>query len=102
MEQYPNSLISLYRNRGVLIDTNLLVLLLVGTYDRNRVERTKRIRDRFRAEDFDILTAVLNQFETQVTTPHILTETSNLLGQALSGQVKTDVFFLLAGLVSTN
>ncbi len=102
MEQYADSLISRYRDRGVLVDTNLLMLLLVGIYDRNRVERTRRIRDRFRAEDFDILVAVLEQFETRVTTPHVLTETSNLLGQALSGHVKEGVFSLFVELVSTD
>lgn len=102
MEQYADSLISRYRNRGVLVDTNLLMLLLVGAYDRDQVERTRRIRDKFRAEDFDILAAVLGQFETRVTTPHILTETSNLLAQQLSGYVKKEVFAIFARLVSTD
>lgn len=102
MEQYAYSLISRYRNRGILVDTNLLMLLLVGAYDRDQVERTGRIRDRFRAEDFDILVAVLDQFDTRVTTPHILTETSNLLAQQLSGYVKDGVFSIFAVLVSTD
>lgn len=102
MEQYTASLISRYRNRGVLLDTNLLMLLLVGVYDRDQVERTGRIRDRFRAEDFDILVAVLDQFETRVTTPHVLTETSNLLAQQLSGYVKNEVFAIFARLASTD
>ncbi len=101
MEHHADSLISQYRTRGVLVDTNLLLLLLVGIYDRTRVERTKRLRDKYRAEDLDILVAVLDQFQTRVTTPHILTETSNLLSQVLSGYVKTEVFSLFAGLVST-
>lgn len=102
MEQYAKSLIDQYRGHGVLVDTNLLILLLVGAYDRNRVERTRRIRDRFRAEDFDILVDVLGRFETRVTTPHILTETSNLLSQQLSGYVKDEVFSTFATLVSTD
>ena len=102
MEQYADSLISRYRSRGVLVGTNLLMLLLVGAYDRDQVERTGRIRDRFRAEDFDVLVAVLDQFETRVTTPHVLTETSNLLAQQLSGYVKEEVFSIFARLVSTD
>lgn len=102
MEQYANDLISQYRNRGVLVDTNLLMLLLVGVYDRDRVERTRRLQDRFRAEDYDILVAVLGQFETLVITPHILTETSNLLGNALKGFVKDEVFSIFAALASTD
>ncbi|MGB3681648.1 MAG: hypothetical protein WA990_04100 [Rubrobacteraceae bacterium] len=84
------------------MDTNLLMLLIVGAYDRDQVERTRRIRDRFRAEDFDILTAVLDRFDTRVTTPHVLTETSNLLAQQLSGYVKNEVFSIFARLVSTD
>lgn len=78
------------------------MLLLVGLYDREQVERTRRLRDKFRAEDFDILANVLSQFETRVTTPHVLTETSNLLGQQLYGSVKDEVFSIFATLASTD
>lgn len=99
MEQYVNFLISKYRSRGILVDTNLLMLLFVGAYDRDQVERTRRVRDRFRAVDFDILVGLLDQFETRVTTPHILTETSNLLSQQLSGHIRTRVFAIFAAFV---
>lgn len=94
-----NSRISEYRNRGVLVDTNLLMLLIVGAYDRGQVERTGRIRDRFRAEDFDILVNLLDRFETRVTTPHILTEASNLLAQQLKGDLKGQVFLRFSALI---
>lgn len=80
MEQYVSGLISRHRRTGVLVDTNLLLLFFVGGYDRSLVERFRRTADRFVAPDFDTLSALLMSFERIVTTPHILTETSNLLG----------------------
>ena len=99
MEHYVGSLISQYRRRGVLVDTNLLLLLYIGGYDRRQVELFKRTADRFVSVDFDTLTSVLDQFDTVVTTPHILTEVSNLMGQ-LSGRVRDGCFDLLARSIS--
>ena len=56
--------------------------------------------DRFVAEDFDTLASVLQQFDTVVTTPHVLTEVSNLLGQ-LSGRAKEACFVGLAQSISS-
>jgi hypothetical protein len=41
-----------YRNRWLLIDTNLLLLYVVGTADRRIVQRHKRTRQ-FAPDDFD-------------------------------------------------
>lgn len=99
MEQYVTSLIGRYRNAGVLVDTNLLLLYFVGICDRGQIERFRRTRDRFVAEDFETLMRVFKRFDTVVTTPHVLTEVSNLLGQ-LSGQTKTICFGLFAQHIS--
>lgn len=77
------------------MDTNLLLLFFVGGYDRSLVERFRRTADRFVASDFDTLANLLMGFERIVTTPHILTETSNLLGQ-LSGRARIECFGWLA------
>lgn len=95
MEQYAESLLRRYRNTGVLVDTNMLLLYFVGAYDPQQIIRFRRTRDRFVQEDFDTLKLVLGQFEIVVTTPHVLTEVSNLLGQ-LSGQLREGCFGLLA------
>ncbi len=95
MEQYVNSLCARYRSAGVLVDANLLLLHAVGAYDRGQIERFRRTRDRFVAEDFDTLTRVLRRFDKVVTTPHILTEVSNMMGQ-LSGRVREGSFELFA------
>lgn len=95
MEDYVRELASRHRRGGVLVDTNLLLLFFVGGYNRDLVERFPRTADRFVSADFDTLTALLTGFERVVTTPHILTETSNLMGQ-LTGRARTECFEWLA------
>jgi len=62
---------------GLLVDTNLLVLLAVGTVNRNRIETFKRTRQ-YTENDFDLLVRVLNNFERLFTVAHVLAEVSNL------------------------
>jgi hypothetical protein len=61
-----------------VIDTNLLVLLVIGTIDRGRIERHKRL-GQFRESDFDLLLSLLAGSSGVVFTPHVLAETSNFL-----------------------
>jgi rRNA-processing protein FCF1 len=69
-----------YRWEGLLIDSNLLLLLFVGLRDRNRIQKFKRTAQ-FTIRDFEHLAAFIRRFKEVVTTPSILTEVSNLLGQ---------------------
>lgn len=69
--------------RGVLIDTNILVLLLVGAADREAISRIGRLK-RFISDDFDLAIEFIDRFTKLGTTPSILTEASNLLGHLTS------------------
>ena len=69
-----------YRDKTLLIDSNLLLLLFVGIHDRDRIQRFKRTA-KFSGEDFECLTGLIDRFKDVVTTPSILAEVSNLLGQ---------------------
>lgn len=100
MENYIQELVSKHYRGGVLVDTNVLLLFLVGGYDRTLIERFSRTADRFIASDFDTLVGVLGSFERVITTPHILTETSNFLGQ-LFGRDKVGCFEWLARSIPT-
>jgi hypothetical protein len=71
------SLIQKHRGRGVLVDTNLLVLLFVGTVNRNRIERFKRT-DAFTVADYDLLMRLLGLFDRVLATPHVLAQVSDL------------------------
>jgi predicted nucleic acid-binding protein len=73
-------LLKRYRRKGVLIDTNLLLLWLVGRYDRELIRFHKRTHE-FAPEDFDTLCGFLEEFAMLATTPNILTEVSNLAAQ---------------------
>jgi rRNA-processing protein FCF1 len=90
----PEQLVAQYKNKGVLIDTNLLLLLVVGAYDPERISRFKRT-DKFSADGFYILSAFFKSFDRVMTTPHILTEVSNLAGQ-LPDDIKTNFYSLFA------
>lgn len=72
---------------GVLVDTSLLLMLCVGLYDPEQIGRFKRTRQEFGVGDFYFFLDFVGQFERLITTPHILTETSNFLGQ-LTGEAK--------------
>lgn len=69
-----------HRAAGVLLDTNLLLLYVVGAHDRDLIPRFKRTAS-FTPEDFRILVETLDWFAHVLTTSHILTEVSNLAGQ---------------------
>jgi len=73
-------LLSKYKSKGVLIDSNLLLVYCVGAYDPDRLARFKRTAT-FTTDDFELLTQFFRFFEKVVTTPNILTEVNSLSNQ---------------------
>lgn len=61
----------------LLIDTNVLVLFVIGTVNRNRITNFKRTRQ-YTTQDFDLLSSVITHWSSLCTVPHILAEVSNL------------------------
>lgn len=82
--------INSYKDKGLLIDTNLLLLLFVGLHNLTTIQRFKRTMQ-FTADDFNCLAGVIRLFKQVVTTPNVLTEVSNLLGQ-LPEPIRIPVF----------
>ncbi|MGA2206527.1 MAG: hypothetical protein ABSG10_07325 [Terracidiphilus sp.] len=79
MSSYQELLIDKYKNRGLLIDANLALLYLVGSYDLRLVGDGKYKKlSKYNAEDYRLLLGLKNVFKKSVTTPHVLTEVSNL------------------------
>mgnify|MGYP006436222989 CR=1 FL=1 len=64
--------------KGLLIDANLLTVMIVGALGVGEVERFKRTRE-YIDDDVLGLDQLIQQFGWVGTTPHIMTETSNLL-----------------------
>ena len=73
---------------SVLIDTNLLLLLIVGLYDRNLISVHKRTSNTFVPEDFDLLVESIDGYNILWVTSHCLAEVSNLIGQTNKKQAE--------------
>ena len=65
---------------GYFLDTNLLVLLVVGSESRELISKHRRL-EHYSPEDYDILSEFLENANQLYVTPNTLTETSNLVGQ---------------------
>lgn len=62
-----------------LIDTNLLLLFVIGSVDNgNFIDASKRLKD-FCYDDYQLLVDFIGEHENFATTPYILTEVSNLI-----------------------
>ena len=72
------ALLEKHRAKGVLVDTNLLVLFLVGAVNRQRIPSFKRTAGNFTIEDYDLLVRLLNYFGRLIVTPHVLSQVSDL------------------------
>ena len=77
----PNvRLVERYCSRGVLVDTNILLLYFVGSYRPDVIPRFKRTCQ-FTVEDYCLLKDLLARFKSVLTAPNILTEVNSLSGQ---------------------
>ena len=79
---------------SVLLDSNLLLVLIVGAVSPLELRRNRRTRQ-YSLEDLQILTAAVDTYSQIVVTPHVLTEVSNLL-TILSGKYRTQARRILA------
>ena len=72
-------LLAKYAQKGILVDTNVLLLYLVGILDTSLIARFKRTQNRgYTEQDFRLVQNLLSLFRQVVTTPQILAELSNL------------------------
>lgn len=78
MNSNAGDLIAQYRDKGILIDTNLLLVLLVGNVDRRQVGRIGRT-EKYTREDYERITDVLGYFNRFIIVPQVLTEAGNML-----------------------
>jgi len=62
---------------SLLLDSNLLLVLLAGLTDSRLFGRFKRISI-YSVGDFELLMRIIARFSVLLTTPHVLTEVSNL------------------------
>lgn len=75
---------------AVTVDTNLLVLLVVGSAGRELIERHRRLQD-YTVDHFDVLVELIGRFSDLIFIPHILAEASSLvqqIGEPALGRVR--------------
>ena len=79
MNTYEEILIDKYKAKGILIDANLALLYLVGNFDLRLVGdgRFNKLSN-YKTDDYRLLLRLKNRFKKAFTTPHVLTEVSNL------------------------
>ena len=71
-------LFSRYRTKGLLLDTNLFLLLLVGRFVPEQLSTFNPISNQgYTPDDFDLLREIVSLVRPIMCTPHILTEVSN-------------------------
>ena len=74
---FSESILSKYLGKPIFLDSNLLLLLLVGHFQRERIETFKRTSI-FTKTDFDNLVALTRLFGKVTSTPHVLTEVNSM------------------------
>ena len=79
-----------YSRQGVVMDTNVLLLYAIGTYDVSQIEKFKRTQS-FTSIDFGYLLEFLERFDRLLTTPNLLTELTNLT-EGFNEQTKQGFF----------
>jgi len=94
------ALFARHRGKSVLLDSNLLLVLLTGAIGSHLFGRFERVR-KYTFDDYELLRQILSGFRVLVTTPHILTEVSNLANK-LSGSYRDDWYANLAALVASD
>jgi hypothetical protein len=77
----------------LLIDTNILVLLVIGTWDRQAVPHHKRTAI-FTPADYSRLRRELGRYRRMLTTQGVLTEASNLMGNRFHERVSRTMIHL--------
>jgi len=84
------TLIAKYKQHGILVDTNILLLYYVGLYDPLLIQKFKRTI-MFTVDDFNLLLILFNRFNKIVTTPNVLTEV-NSLANSMQDSIKIEFF----------
>jgi hypothetical protein len=88
MKVADNPLLKPYIGKPAILDSNLLLLHWCASFNPDLVTTFKRLNS-FQIEDIDLLSETLKVFSAIRTTPHVLTEVSNL-ANSLPRWIKED------------
>lgn len=65
--------------KTILLDTNMLVVLAVGSIDKKQLGLMSRTKE-YDAGCYNVLCNIIRPYTRHLSIPHVLSETSNLLG----------------------
>jgi hypothetical protein len=82
---------------AVILDSNLLLLLVVGLADRTYIGKHRRLQA-YSEADFELLRQLIAPMSAIVVTPNILTETSNF-AQQIAEPARTRIAIVFATLL---
>jgi hypothetical protein len=88
-----------HAGKSILLDSNLLLVYLAGSSNRSIFGQFKRV-SAYTFKDYELLLRLLSSFTTLLTTPHILTEVSNL-ANSLPERFKPDWYRNFATLIAS-
>lgn len=80
MTDYLTQLVVKYKESGVFVDSGVLLLFIVGSKDPGLIRNFGRTSS-FDENDFILVSKFIESFDHKITSPHILTEVSDLLGE---------------------
>lgn len=83
---YAKTMLQKYRTLGAVIDTNLLLLNVLGSYDHNQIGRGRL--SKYTNADYHLLSEVMDFLYKIVATPNIITEVDNLARQGSINQTR--------------
>ncbi|MBP0019554.1 MAG: hypothetical protein J7647_18630 [Cyanobacteria bacterium SBLK] len=98
MNTYVNYVLSQYRSQGIIIDSNIFILWVVGTVNPKRISQFKRTKIFF-PEDYTLLLKFMSEFSSFITMPSILTEVNGFINQIAEPE-KTLALNVLAQIIN--
>lgn len=91
MNEYLLKLIQKYKQKGILVDTNLILLYLVGSFDIYLIREFSRTA-MFTEDDFQRVSKFIDYFDVKIIVPHVLTEVSDFIDNRQSLQAVLKIF----------
>jgi hypothetical protein len=88
-----------HKGKSILLDSNLLLVFLSGSSNPVLFGQFKRVSS-YTLRDYELLVRLLRSFAILLTTPHILTEVSNL-ANSLPERFKPDWYRNFAALIAS-
>lgn len=92
------------RPQGVIVDTNILLLLLIGNYKADFIKNCSLFKNNgqnYTIDDFELLKRLINYFSNKlIITPQILAEISNLSITKNKGVFKNEAMIYLQSVVN--